>query len=60
MYIEVSGLFNDASFSSFTTYSNNQTDITSINNVNSMMNYGADVAVSLESAALRVPFFIYE
>ena len=58
--IEDSGLFNDASSSAFTAYSNARTDITSINNVNSITNYGADVAVSLESAALRVLFFIYE
>ena len=46
MNIEVSGLFNDASSSSFTAYSNAQTNITSINNVNSTTNYDADVTVS--------------
>ena len=60
MYTEVSGLFNDASSSSFTTYSNTQTDITSKNNVNSTMNYGAVISVSWESDALRFPSFIYE
>ena len=58
MNIEDSGLSNDASSSSFTTYSNTQTDITSIcehKRVSSLTNYSATVAVSWESAALRFP-----
>ena len=55
MNVEDSGLFNDASSSSSTAYSNAQTDTTSTNNANSTMNYGADVTVSWESAALRFP-----
>ena len=60
MNIEDSRLFNDTSSSSFTVYSNTQTDITSKNNVNSTMNYGAVISVSWESDALRFPSFIYE
>ena len=55
MNIEDSRLFNDASSSSFTTTSNAQTNTASINNVNSTMNYGEDIAVFWESAALRFP-----
>ena len=55
MNVEDSGLFNDASSSSFTAYPNTPTDITSINEVNSTTNHGADIADSWESAALRFP-----
>ena len=55
MNIDDSGLFNDASSSSFTAYPNTPTDISSINEVNSTTNYGADIADSWESAALRFP-----
>ena len=55
MNIEDSGLSNDASSSSFTAYSNTQTDITSIKEVNSTTNHGADIADSWERAALRFP-----
>ena len=55
MNIEDSGLSNDTSFSSFTAYSNTQTNNTSVNNANSTTNYGADAIVSWESAVLRLP-----
>ena len=55
MNIEDSGLSNDASSSSFTAYSNTQTDITSVNNANPTTNYGTDVTASWESAVLRLP-----
>ena len=55
MNIEDSGLSNDASSSSFTAYSNTQTDITSVSNANPTTNYGTDVTASWESAVLRLP-----